>query len=144
MLEEAILNLAQAAAALRERHPSDPEVHAACTLLETWSRRHAADLAPFGDSYGRKNKAEGKRLRRALLTSRKSKGLGLVRDLHDLWVMAHGVKATVTVLTQAARALRDQPFESLLSGIDFENDRQIAWILTKLKHSAPQALVVPS
>src|SRR5205085_7339150 len=144
LLEDLLGQMAEASVALRERHPGDPEVQSAGRLLETWSRLHLSDLMPFADRYGRKPRREGQKLRSALLGSKKPGGFGLVRDLHDLWVLAHGAKIAIITLTQAARTLRDQPLETVLARISFENERQIAWILTKLKHSAPQALVVPS
>jgi hypothetical protein len=144
ILEGSLTRMAQAAVAMTERHPSDPEVTGACCLFDVWLRRRLADLSPIADRCGRKQKAEGEKPRAVRAAPRKAGGLGLVRDLHDFWVLAHETKAAVIVLTQAARALRDKPFETLLESIAFETERQIGWILTKLKQSAPQALVVPS
>jgi ferredoxin-nitrate reductase len=144
LLEGNEAHLAQAAAAVRERHIADAGVVGGCRLLERWSREHLADLAPFVDRYGRKKRLEGRKLRHVLLPGLKPGGFGLLRDLHDLWVLAHGTKIAAVALTQAARALRDKPFEAVLERIAFENERQIGWILTQLKQTAPQALVVPS
>jgi anaerobic selenocysteine-containing dehydrogenase len=144
ILEGGVTQMAEAAAAMRERHPAEPEVVHGCRLLETWTRRELGDLESIAERYGRKKKAVGEKLRRVLLGAKKPGGFGLVRDLHDLWVLAHGVKISLVALEQAARTLRDKPMESSLSRIAFENERQIGWILTRLKATAPQALVVPS
>jgi hypothetical protein len=143
-LEECETQLAQAAASLRERHPREPEIQQTGGQLERWALQHLADLRPLMDRYGTRRLGEGRKLRQVLLTARKPGGYGLVRDLHDLWVLSQGPKIAVVVLLQAARALRDPEFGSLLDRIAEEHERQSEWILTKLKQSAAQALVVPS
>ena len=143
VLEESISCIAEAFTAMKERHQDDPEVVGGCTLLESWSRRHGDDLRSFAESSPRNAKVEGQRQRPKVFTSRKQAGVGLLRDLQDLFVMAHRVKIAAVTLAQAARTLRHKPLESTLSRIEFQTERQIGWIQTKLKHSAPQVLVVP-
>ncbi|MBV8880100.1 MAG: molybdopterin-dependent oxidoreductase [Planctomycetaceae bacterium] len=136
--------MAQSFVSLRSRHPADAEVAGTGRLLETWSREHLDLLRPFMKRYGSRAEGDAKKLRQVLLGSKKPGSLGLVRDLHDLWVLAHGSKIALIVLRQAGRALRDPAFESTLERLSIGNERQIGWILTKLKQTAPQALVVPT
>lgn len=144
ILEGHEVQLAHAAADVRERHPADAEVVGGCLLMERWAREHRGDLAPFVERYGRRKRLEGRRRRAAALGGRRPGAVGLVRDLHDLWVLANDAKIATVALAQAARALRDKPFEAALERVAFEGERQIAWILAKMKQVAAQALVVPS
>ena len=58
------------------------------------------------DRYGEEEEKEPDRLDYSILTMRTG-SLGLLRHLHDLWVMANEVKLCQIVLLQAAKALRD-------------------------------------
>ena len=58
--------------------------------------------------------------------------------------MAQEVHVTWEVLAQASLALRDEEFLAVCEEGRRDNDRQIAWLRTRIDASAPQALVVPS
>jgi hypothetical protein len=51
---------------------------------------------------------------------------------------------SLIVLDQAARGLRDEQMQKLVERIDRQNQRQLDWLLTRIKRAAPQALTVPS
>ncbi len=68
--------------------------------------------------------------------------LALLRDLHDLWLMANEVQLCWTVLEQAAQALRDEELEQVCQECGKETKRQTSFFLTRIKQAAPQALVV--
>ena len=51
---------------------------------------------------------------------------------------------SITILHQAAMALRDDDFERQLEAMRERNGRQRRWLETRLQQAAPQALVVPS
>ena len=82
-------------------------------------------------------------LDKALMRKRSSNGFNLVRDLHDLWLLVNESLVSITILLQAAQALRDRNFESVLAAIELTNERQRNWLMTRLKQASPQALVVP-
>ena len=67
-----------------------------------------------------------------------------MRDLHDLWLLANESHISCIVLLQASMSLRDKELEAVCMKGDNGNRRQLAWILTRIKQAAPQALVVPS
>jgi hypothetical protein len=71
-------------------------------------------------------------------------GVGLLLDLHELWLLAQQVNVCWTVLSQAARALRDEELLSEVEAMASETGRQLAWLRTRITQAAPQALVVPS
>jgi hypothetical protein len=69
-------------------------------------------------------------------------GLGLLRDLHDLYLMANDVDIAWTVINQAAQGARDKELFTTVTAIDKETATQILWLRTRMKQAAPQALLV--
>src|SRR5262249_6813338 len=68
---------------------------------------------------------------------------GLLRDLHDLAVLASEAHLTLTVLMQAAKALRDEALLKFCEHLDEQTRRQQAWLLTQVNQRAAHTLVVP-
>jgi hypothetical protein len=126
------------------RHAAEPELRNAARLYSTWCRAHVDALRPVVDRYGAARCREGKRLQRALFRGQRLGGFGLVRDVHDLLTLATAVHGCWTALQQAARERRDRDLEAVCGACDAETTRQISWLETKLRQSAPQALTVPS
>ena len=113
-------------------------------LLASWSDENAKALEPLGERYDKTKASEPEALHQALFHGPRSGGLGLVRDLHDLWLLTQEVKLAYEVLTQAALALRDREMESILGRVSAQTRRQADWIRTRIDHAAAQSLTVPS
>jgi hypothetical protein len=126
------------------RHAAEPELRNAARLYSNWSRAHVNALRSVADRYGAARCGAGRRLQRALFRGRRQGGFGLVRDFHDLLTLATAVHGCWTALQQAARERRDRDLEAVCGACDAETTRQISWLETKLRQSAPQALTVPS
>jgi ferredoxin-nitrate reductase len=120
-----------------------PDIRGECTLFASWSKDAAAALEPYKKRYGERSEGEPKRLDKALIRKRSSGGFNLVRDLHDLWLLVNESLVSITILLQAAQALRDREFERVLQGLEVSNERQRNWLMTRLKQAAPQGLIVP-
>jgi hypothetical protein len=125
------------------RHATEPELRNAARLYSNWCRAHVDALQPVVGRYGAARCREGERLQRALFRGRRLGGFGLVRDLHDLLTLATAVHGCWIALQQAARERRDRDLEAVCGACDAETSRQISWLETKLRQSAPQALTVP-
>src|SRR3569832_2244296 len=136
--------LADALEAVSQHHIEEPDVHQECKLLGGWSRGHKQELGKFIRRYGEHQTAEPERLRKAAFPQLQQSGYGLVRDLHDCWLICNESHISIIVLDQAAKALHDEELQALLEGMDRQNQRQQSWLLTRIKQAAPQALVVPS
>lgn len=134
--------LAGALETVAARHGDEPDIAATCNLLAGWSRERGRALAPYIDRYDQAPDDEPLRLRVDLFHGPPSGGLGLLRDLHDLNLLASEVRLCWTILHQAARALDDQPLVALCEQGGHGADRQLAWLCTRIKAAAPQALVV--
>ncbi len=143
MLHASEEELAKGFLTVAKEHKEEPDVFEMCNFLSTWSRRHIEFLKPFTQRYSEKKVLSPKVLRHGLFHGPRPGGYGLVRDLQDLLLLAAENHATWVILLQAARALRDQEFKTLCVESDQEARRQMSWLETKIKQTAPQALNVP-
>jgi hypothetical protein len=126
------------------RHATEPEMANAARLHSNWCKEHMSALQSPAEGYGAQRSREGERLRRALFRGRRLGSFGLLRDLHDLLVLATSVHAGWMALLQAARVERDTDLEKTCRTCDTETVRQLSWLETKLRQIAPQALTVPA
>lgn len=136
--------LAEALDSVAEAHARTPDIHNECRMLAQWSRRELEELREIINRYGEAREAEPGRLGKALSPKGKSGGFGLVRDLHDCWLLANESHMSLIVLDQASKGLRDEQMRALVERVDTQNQRQLGWLLTRIKRAAPQALTVPS
>ncbi|KAA2242344.1 molybdopterin oxidoreductase family protein [Salinarimonas soli] len=136
--------LADALDKVAEAHPREPDIRNECHLLAEWSRSELDAIAGLIARYGEAREAEPKRLGKAVSPQGKASGFGLVRDLHDCWLLANETHMSLVVLDQAAKGLRDEEMMGLVERMDAQNKRQRTWLLTRIKQAAPQALNVPS
>lgn len=126
---------------IAQHHQDEPDVYVECKLMSSWCRDSLQPLEPLVERYGEERSEEPERLHSDLFQGPRQGGLGLLRDLHDLWLMANEAYISWTVLSQAARALRDRDLEQVCQTGLSTAERQIAWLTTRIKQSAPQALV---
>jgi|SRR5436190_10302739 len=141
-LQQSEEELAKAFKAVSKHHVLEPDIHEMCKLFASWSLDHAENLSLLLTRYGDKEDTEPHRMDYSLLKMRAG-SLGLLRDLHDLWLMTNEVKLEWVILEQCSKALRDEKLN--LSCVQFgsQTRRQAEWLMTKIKHSAPQILTVP-
>lgn len=135
-------DLADAFKTISDHHGEEPDVYNMCKLLASWSEEHVEDIKPLVDRYLEEKSDEPDRLKQSLFEQPRSGSLALVRDLHDLWLLANEIHLCYIILLQAARALRDLEMEKICQQFDRQTERQILWLLTRIKQAAPQALVV--
>jgi anaerobic selenocysteine-containing dehydrogenase len=69
-------------------------------------------------------------------------GLGLLRDLHDLYLMASECDMAWTLVGQAAQGARDTDLLAVVQACEGETAAQLQWLKSRMKEAAPQALVV--
>jgi hypothetical protein len=79
-----------------------------------------------------------------LFAGTRTGGLGLLRDLHDLYLMASEVDISWTLVGQAAQGVRDKALFETVTSCDGETATQLRWLRTRMKQAAPQALLVAS
>ena len=144
LLRSAELSLAESYRQVGEAHQAEAEIFYACGIVARQCDSHGRALAPVVERFGAAPEGEPERLRTAGLAGTRSGGLGLLRDLHDLYALCSFVEITWTIVGQAAKALPDADLLHVVSSCESETALQLAWLTTAMKAAAPQALIVAS
>jgi hypothetical protein len=134
--------LAQSFRLVAEHHGDEPDVHELCLTLAEQCDDHTHRLRPVIARYGERPDDEPERFHADAVTEGRTGPVGLLRDLQDLHLLASLVDVAGTVLRQAALALRDEELLALLEDCHAETANQEAWLLTRMKQAAPQALLI--
>lgn len=142
LLHRAELDLAKAFTEVATDHREEPDVFHQCHLLAARCEDHAERLRPFTERYGEEAEDEPDRLHGQLFTGTRTGGLGLLRDLHDLFLMATECDISWVVVKQAALGARDRDLLETVRRCEGETGVQLAWLRTRMMAAAPQALVV--
>lgn len=126
-------------------HSGEPDVYHLCKTLAIQCESHTERLRPFVDRYGEEVPEEPDRLRMDFFgDGTREGGIGLLRDLQDLYMMAHECDISWTMIGQAAKGANDRGLLETVEACEGETGRQIKWISTRMKQAAPQALLVSS
>ncbi|HXD28085.1 MAG TPA: hypothetical protein VN621_04930 [Arthrobacter sp.] len=143
LLHKSEQTLAASFRQVAEGHGAEPDVHFLCLSLADQCAKHEEALAPIVDRYGEVEAVdEPERLHADGLSETRSGPVGLLRDLQDLYLLASLVDITWTMVKQAAQGLRDKELLDVTSRSEGETKTQLAWLSTRMKQAAPQALIV--
>ncbi len=142
LLHRAQGNLAEALREVADAHADEPDVATECRQLAEQCDRHVTALARFTDRYGEEADEEPDRLHRELFDGTRSGPMGLLRDLHDLYLMATESEISWTMIGQAAQGARDSELLEVVERCEQDTAVQQRWIRTRMKQAAPQTLVV--
>lgn len=143
LLSTAEQTLAESFRQVADGHGEEPDVYFLCSTLAQQCDSHERALAPILERYGEDDDQDGEpeRIHADGLSETRSGPVGLLRDLQDLYILANFVDCTWTMIKQAGQALRDQELLAVVSDCDTETSTQIAWLKTRMKQAAPQALI---
>ena len=142
LLHRAETELAAAFREVADTHGEEPDVFHLCNKLAGDCDGHAEQLQPFADRYGEDAPREPERLHSELFQGTRSGGIGLLRDLHDLYLMATECDIAWTLVGQGAQGARDTDLLDVVHACEGETAVQLKWLKTRMKQAAPQALVV--
>lgn len=142
LLHRAQTNLGDAFREVGQQHGDEPDVRQACQRLAKQSDEHAGRLEPFARRYSEEAPKEPDRLHSTLFGGTRTGGIGLLRDLQDLYLMAAECDICWTVVGQAAQGARDVELLNVVKRCEGETAIQLKWLRTRMKQAAPQALVV--
>jgi len=120
----------------------EPDVHIDCAKFAARCAHHARTIEPFVDRYGAENTDEPERLHRALFDGTRDGPLGLLRDLHDLYLMCCECDISWTMVAGGAQGTRDPALLAVVHDLEPRTSVQMAWMRSRMKQAAPQALVV--
>lgn len=135
-------HLAQALREVAASHAEDAAVFHTGEKLARQCDKHTEQLRPFVDRYGEEAPEEPERLHSDLFAGTREGPIGLLRDLHDLYVMAAEVDMAWTLVAQGAQGARDPELLEVVQECEKETATQMDWLRTQMKQAAPQALVV--
>jgi len=142
LLHNAQINLAAAYREVGHAHRDEPDVFYECQRLAAQCDRHASELHPFALRYRETADDQPDRLHSELFKGTRNGGLGLLRDLHDLYLMCTECDISWTLIGQAAKGARDDALDGVVRWCEKETAVQLRWLRTRMKQAAPQALVV--
>jgi len=147
LVHEAEKTLARSLRTVGEGHAAEADVLHMTDTLARWSDEHVERLAPVVERYGEQrgdDSDEPQRLHADGVGEPREGGLGLLRDLQDLMLLATLVQTSWTVVHGAAQALRDRELMQVAQDCNAQTSRQLTWLNTRLTSAAPQALLVPA
>jgi hypothetical protein len=142
LLHRAQLTLAAAFRQVAEAHRDEPDIALLCGQQAERCDQHAGRLEPFARRYAEDAPDEPDRLHSELFRGTRTGGIGLLRDLQDLYLMAAECDICWTVVGQAAQGARDKDLLEVVTASEGETALQLAWLRSRMKQAAPQALVV--
>jgi hypothetical protein len=142
LLHRAEQELARAFGEVATAHEAEVDVDATCHTLAQKCDGHASSLEPFVKRYGEESEDEPERLHRTLFEGTRSGPLGLLRDLHDLYLMASECEILWSVIRQAAQGLRDHELLDVVGKCAQDTEIEIKWLRTRIQTAAPQSLLV--
>ena len=142
LLHRAQTNLADAFRQVADAHAAEPDVFHLCRQQATVCDRHAVLLEPYARRYSEQAPDEPDRLHSELFSGTRTGGIGLLRDLQDLYLMAAECDICWTVVGQAARGARARDLQQVVQQCEGDTAIQLQWLRTRMKAAASQALVV--
>ena len=143
-LHRAELDLAEGFRKVGEAHAEEVDVYHTCNTLAEQCETHTKKLQPFVERYGEEAPEEPENLYHEFFDETRSGGLGLLRDLHDLYLMANACDISWTMIGQAAQGAWDRELLETVNTCEGQTATQIKWLKTRMKQAAPQALLVAS
>ena len=141
LLHKSLRTMADAFREVAKGHGEEPDVERTCEVLSKRIDSQVEQLGPIVERYGEHRESEPERLHAAEFEQARTGGVGLLRDLQDLYALASFTDITWTVVGQAAQGLRDKELIDVVSSCEQDTARQLAWLKTRIKQSAPQALI---
>jgi len=150
-VQDAEMELAKQLVALADKHLSDSDVYHMSLARAHACAEHVWRLRPFIERYdAHAVDVEDATTPGFLETLRKGaataighapiSGVVLVKDLRDVYVVAHGAEINWIILQQAAKAARDSQLLEVVGTCHEEAEQTWKWLRTHIKVSAPEAL----
>lgn len=142
LLKDAEHEIADAFKSVADHHGDEPDIFEICQKFAHTATVHVQAVERFTSIYGEASEHEATRVKKSLFKGSRSGGFGLVRDLHDLFLLVTEAHLGWMILLQAAQALRDKELIAGCTKLGGETDGQRSWLQTRIKQAAPQALLV--
>lgn len=142
LLERGEQTLAESLRQVAHGHAEEADVFHTCLQLAKRCDQHVEALGPVRERYGEHPDGEPERLHAEGLSQTRSGGLGLLRDLHDLYLLASYLDVAWTLVGQAGKGARDEQLIGIVASCEGDVATVLQWLTTRMKAAAPQALLV--
>ena len=148
------LKLADELRTVGDRHASEQDIFHLSTTLAKQCEDHVEKLRPFAERYDEDVSGDGDEpgLWETAVSALRKKGaelagktplsaLLLLRDLHDLYLVAQECELDWVIVGQGAQAARDAELLEVVTACHEEAVHQAKWVRTRIKTTAAQPLV---
>jgi ferredoxin-nitrate reductase len=135
VLQIAYLNVAS-------RHKRDAGIRDGCHRAARFAEIRLQGARELTKKFGATSSHDPKLLANALFHGLRADALGLVRDLHDLSLLANQSLLCWTGVSQACKALHDEAAVATCEAGIKSLQLEISRLNTELKEAAPQALTI--
>lgn len=142
LVDQGEATLAESFRQVAAGHAREADVVHLCERFAVQCDSHREQLGDAVRRYGEERPQEPERLHAEGLDGTRTGGVGLLRDLHDLYLLVSYLDIAWTVVGQAAKAVRDEDLQGVVAWCEKETSTQLTWLTTRMKEAAPQALVV--
>jgi hypothetical protein len=142
LLDEGSGALADSLRLVAGGHVAEADVHHTALQLAAKYEHHREVLRPFVERYEDHPGGPPERLHADPLPETRSGGIGLLRDLLDLYLLATYLQQAWTLVGQAAKGNRDAELVQAVDTCSADVQTVLSWLETRMKAAAPQALLV--
>ncbi|HLU33207.1 MAG TPA: hypothetical protein VKZ74_04200 [Natronosporangium sp.] len=142
LLRRAQGNLARGYRAAASAHQAEVDIFYTCQRLASQADGQIAALAPYLARYPVPRQEEPAADPSAAFHGPRGPGVGLLRDLQDLYLMAAECDLSWLLLDRSAQGVRDAELLLTVRRCHDQTRTQLAWLRTQLTQSSVQALVV--
>jgi hypothetical protein len=142
LLDEGSGALADSLRLVAVGHGAEADVHHTALQLAPRVEHHRDDLRPFRVTYAEHPAGPPERLHAEPMTDTRQGGIGLLRDLLDLYLLATYLHQAWTLVGQAAKGQRDADLVAVVDASSGDIASVLSWLETRMKSAAPQALLV--
>lgn len=141
LLDEGSGALAESLRIVADGHAGEADVHHTALQLAQKYETHRDRLRPFVARYEHPG-GPPERLHAEPLSEVRSGGVGLLRDLLDLFLLATYLQQAWTFVGQAAKGNRDAELLDTVDKCSADVSTVLTWLETRMKAAAPQSLLV--
>jgi hypothetical protein len=142
LLERGSGSLASSLRLVADGHAEEADIHDTGHRPADTYDEHGERLRPFVERYETHPGGPPERLHAHPVSQVRSGGLGLLRDLLDVYLLATYLQQAWTLVGQAAKGNRDKELVETVDACSADVGTALTWLETRMKAAAPQALLV--
>ncbi|MFC4563050.1 hypothetical protein ACFO4E_14390 [Nocardiopsis mangrovi] len=132
--------LGKALVAVGRHHPADAGVAHVCARMARECDDHARSIDAFARRHLRDASGGVEHAGAAAFAGPHGGGIGLLRDLHALYLLAADCEISWTIADRAAQAAGDAELAEVVARCRAETSGQVAWLRARIREVAGAAV----